>query len=255
MGYKRTELLQALDMLDVVSSLGLEQFQTGTRIRIRCPQHTNGVDKHPSCEIFRDKKTYKCWSCGASGSVIDLVMAVRGSDYHDALEFLASLTGNSDAYKEDDSYRKKAKKIPFLTLEEQNLLGLRNEPVYVSSNMKVGREVGEQSEEIAEDLYIDKKLSMGSPLRLLYDTDEDLYKNIIKEKCINSAKSLNKRIQRLQGYTELTTFVEEAKENLDKIKIIYIAVGGRLSDFPKPNPYYAAICKFGGRKYENENRL
>lgn len=77
-----------VDCLDVAERLGLEMRRSGANGAIRCPVHD---DRSPSCYVYPNG--YKCFACGASGSVIDLVMAVRSLAFGEAVDWIAEATG------------------------------------------------------------------------------------------------------------------------------------------------------------------
>ena len=77
-----------VDCLDVAERLGLEIRRSGGNGAILCPVHE---DRSPSCYVYHDG--YKCFACGASGSVIDLVMAVRSVAFGEAVDWIAEATG------------------------------------------------------------------------------------------------------------------------------------------------------------------
>lgn len=77
-----------IDARDVAERLGLEGRRSGSNIAIRCPVHD---DRSPSCYVYANG--YKCFACGASGSVIDLVMAVRSVAFGEAVDWIAEATG------------------------------------------------------------------------------------------------------------------------------------------------------------------
>jgi DNA primase len=55
-----------------------------------CPFHD---DKHPSFSVNPQTGTYRCWSCQERGDVFSWVMKTMNVDFHDALVYLAKLTG------------------------------------------------------------------------------------------------------------------------------------------------------------------
>jgi CHC2 zinc finger len=57
-------------------------------VKALCPWHD---DHNPSLTVKREK--YRCWSCGARGDVVDLLMQTRSLDKRQALEEAARLAG------------------------------------------------------------------------------------------------------------------------------------------------------------------
>lgn len=55
---------------------------------VRCPVPTH-EDKNPDCSINPPKNEFHCHACGAEGSIIDMVMAVKGMTELEAAKWLA----------------------------------------------------------------------------------------------------------------------------------------------------------------------
>jgi len=66
--------------------------------KMKCPFHD---DKHASAAINYDENRFKCFGCGASGDVYDLIMFKEGGSYLEAIKFAESisLTGNKPVRK------------------------------------------------------------------------------------------------------------------------------------------------------------
>ena len=74
--------LRDLPIEQVAERLGLSV----SRHKCLCPFHE---DHHPSLSFSTKRNTYRCWSCGASGGTIDLVMRLLNKDFLDACRWLA----------------------------------------------------------------------------------------------------------------------------------------------------------------------
>ena len=74
------EKLRSLSCESVAQRLGL----TVKRHKALCPFH----DDHTPSLTFKKNK-FRCWSCGASGDSISLVMKVLGKDFREACRWLA----------------------------------------------------------------------------------------------------------------------------------------------------------------------
>ncbi|MBL8793436.1 MAG: toprim domain-containing protein [Planctomycetia bacterium] len=82
--------VQAVSILEVARALGLN---TDNR-RARCFQarnHTGGGDRTPSLVFFPDAGRYRCFGCGIFGDSIDLVRAIRGNTFPQAVAWLEAL--------------------------------------------------------------------------------------------------------------------------------------------------------------------
>jgi DNA primase catalytic core len=82
-------LKQSVNIISVIESYGLEQFErkSSTRATACCPFHT---DKSPSLQIDADRGIYKCFGCGVGGNVFSFVKAyckLQGEDvtYYQAI--------------------------------------------------------------------------------------------------------------------------------------------------------------------------
>lgn len=63
----------------------------GDEIHASCPfteRHVSGQDKHPSFSINVAKGVYNCFSCGARGTIEDLVSRIKETSISNALELL-----------------------------------------------------------------------------------------------------------------------------------------------------------------------
>ena len=69
-------------------------IRPGGNRRYPCPVNEHGRDaREPATAVFGDGKRWKCHKCAEGGDVFSLVEHVRGTDFRDALHFLASLAG------------------------------------------------------------------------------------------------------------------------------------------------------------------
>ena len=64
-----------------------------------CPFHN---DKNPSLHFHRGKNRYKCFACGASGDVVDLVMRYNNLGFKEAVAEILEKKG--EGLEEDDSH-------------------------------------------------------------------------------------------------------------------------------------------------------
>lgn len=78
--------LQRLRDLPVGEGLLQRLGITLSRGRFLCPAH---ADHTPSASISKKTGRWKCWSCGAGGSALDLTMLVLNKSFIDAARFLA----------------------------------------------------------------------------------------------------------------------------------------------------------------------
>lgn len=81
------EIKSRITIEDVLSEEGFHP----KRGRCRCPLH-NG-DNPTSFSVSRDGRYFRCYSCGAKGSVVDLVMSLYSLDTRGAIQWLAQKAG------------------------------------------------------------------------------------------------------------------------------------------------------------------
>ena len=85
-----------------------------------CPFHN---DKHPSLHFDLKKNRYKCFACGASGNVIDLVMRYNNVGFMEAINWIGNKEANTakdNAYETKES-REEAVDIEYLEVLMKNV--------------------------------------------------------------------------------------------------------------------------------------
>ena len=73
--------IRAMPIEEVVAKLGIEVG----RHKALCPFHE---DRHPSLHFKNNR--FKCFACGASGDVIDLVMRYVDISFKEAVEWMGA---------------------------------------------------------------------------------------------------------------------------------------------------------------------
>ena len=76
-----------------------------------CPFHN---DKHPSLHFDLKKNRYKCFACGASGNVIDLVMRYNNVGFMEAINWIGNKEVNT---AKDNAYEKKERREEAVDIE------------------------------------------------------------------------------------------------------------------------------------------
>ena len=75
--------IRAMPIEEVAMKMGIEVG----RHKALCPFHQ---DRHPSLHFDIKRNRYKCFSCGASGNVIDLVMRYMNIGFKEAVEWMGA---------------------------------------------------------------------------------------------------------------------------------------------------------------------
>jgi len=102
------QLKDAIKITDLARELGLK-FKGDSRTQAHCfnPQgHTHG-DRNASLSFDLKTNRYKCFACGASGSVIDLYKEVKGVSVSEAINELAKMAGGAKAFSLSDKLKGK----------------------------------------------------------------------------------------------------------------------------------------------------
>ena len=96
------DYIRATPIEDVAKRLGIEVG----RHKALCPFHQ---DRHPSLHFDIKRNRYKCFSCGASGDVIDLVMRYMNVSFKEAVEWMTNGSVQFEPKLQQTSYDKEKK--------------------------------------------------------------------------------------------------------------------------------------------------
>ena len=77
-----------INIVDLVSSYQ-SVINKGGKSWIKCPFHSAGQERTPSCILNEDTNNYHCFGCGESGSIFDFVMKIDNRTFTEAAEYLA----------------------------------------------------------------------------------------------------------------------------------------------------------------------
>ena len=108
--------IRATPIEEVAENLGIGLV----RHMALCPFHN---DKHPSLHFDLKKNRYKCFACGASGNVIDLVMRYNNMEFKEAINWIGNKevnTAKDNAYEKKES-REEAVDIEYLEVLMKNV--------------------------------------------------------------------------------------------------------------------------------------
>src|ERR1700720_411772 len=86
------DIKQRLTAETALAALNIKDVKQEGR-QLRAPCKACGGDPR-SLSINIDKRSFKCWSAGVGGSLIDLAEHTLGCNFHDAAEHLAEFIGD-----------------------------------------------------------------------------------------------------------------------------------------------------------------
>ena len=107
-----------------------------------CPFHN---DKHPSLHFDLKKNRYKCFACGASGNVIDLVMRYNNMEFKEAINWIGNKevnTAKDNAYEKKES-REEAVDIEYLEALMKNVCINEDAARFLFDERRIDRRVVE----------------------------------------------------------------------------------------------------------------
>lgn len=82
--FNTVEQVRAIPIQQVYSRYaGGSLRRIGKRLEARCPIHGGGQEKHPSFNLYLDRKSWRCYGCG---DTISLTMALLNCSFSDAIK-------------------------------------------------------------------------------------------------------------------------------------------------------------------------
>ena len=149
---KINEIRDSVDIVDIISNY-VSLVPKGKNYFGICPFHD---DNNPSMSVSRDKKIYKCFSCGATGSVFKFVMDIENISFKEAVSKIAETAG----IKVDIGQIKKVKNNTIL----HDIYDLSLKFYINNINTKEGREAKEYLKQRSIDEDIIKEFQIGLAL-------------------------------------------------------------------------------------------
>ncbi len=219
MYYDITAIKDRMSICDACDSLGITRKRSGSNFSIPCPNPAHYEHKHDNCFVFPSSGRFHCFSCGVSGDLIGLIMTYRGYSFADAVEYAAEMSGCGVTITE----RKKKDILRFITSEECEFLGIRNEPVYSISaiadchlsDAEIGNKNGYWDTDGSSFAFLE--CVIPNPLRLLWEKDPKSYKELIR----------NKAYERIGVYKQIGKGLKvDVSEHLKKAADLFMGFGG-----------------------------
>lgn len=128
------EVRAANDIVNVIGSY-VKLKRSGGSYTGLCPFHN---EKTPSFSVNPARQMYKCFGCGAGGSVITFVMEYENYTFPEALESLAERAGITLKAEEADGYHKEQESIKMKLLEINRKAGSFYYAILKSAQGKTG---------------------------------------------------------------------------------------------------------------------
>ncbi len=85
------DIKQRLDIVDLISTSGVQLRKAGRNYTGFCPFHPNA--RTPAFYVFPETQSYYCFSCHASGDAFNFLMARQGLEFGEVLRQLAARAG------------------------------------------------------------------------------------------------------------------------------------------------------------------
>ena len=227
--YDINALLDAADALTVAQHLGIEIKRKGSRNFIRCPGHESRLGKPDykisNCVLF--DKGYKCFACGESVGIIQMVQEVTGCSFAEALDIIADTCGGSSLYQTTNKKSSTPQKQA-LRKEDLEIIGINpdfdefngiiingyNSPIYVDSS-KIKTYVIKKGHEY---LVCQKKEMLT--LSKILTKNKKLYRQIVAQKAKEAM---------IKYETALRVF---CSRDAEKANVVFdlLNEGGQISD-------------------------
>lgn len=235
--YDKEKLIEDVDILTLCEYVGIEHKLSGNSLFIRCPEHPHYEREINNCQV-RDKR-YFCYSCGASGDVFSLIMHSLDLNFGEAAKLIAECCGDSDYYRLNNSKKEVVHKIPFLSTEDIELLGIVNRPIMSTECVVYSKQECENSDcklvhanahtcnTDGEDVYAAQKCVMSNPLRELYKNNFHEYKELVVNKAKEKLKVFEEMKKQCIGLNS-NDVCKTISDFIEHIKLIIITHSGTL---------------------------
>lgn len=169
---------EAINIEEVADLLGIETDKNGAFL---CPSHND--QNHASAKMKPMCNTWRCFTCNAGGSAIDLVMAVRGGNAKDACLFLEKYFPGGIKYLQPEEDKEDYPEIPISIMK---LIGMKRNPymenVIRDKQSGINQAMSYQISKIeATNLLLDKMLNYQQNMENFYRTILSQYPALDKQ--------------------------------------------------------------------------
>lgn len=121
MHFNIDKILEDADAREIAEAIGMKLVKRGSSVFTECPEHEKNTGKkdtdYDRCVI--NEKGYYCFSCGAKGNAIDMVIKYLGQSFPDACKTICSIIGNIDNYT--DNAKNTTVEMPYTKIQLEAL--------------------------------------------------------------------------------------------------------------------------------------
>jgi hypothetical protein len=223
--FDRDRIKAIADSETIAETLGMDVRRYGRRLSILCPDHPD--THHRSC--FLTDGGYKCFACGSSGDLIQLVSHVRKCSFEDACAFIADIYGTAQDFMQAADVALSKRKM----LDDESLrligLGKPHDGTCVYGYKYAVLDAIDVEDELQPNqrlrwvpvrnrqcsgYYIIEELLSSNPLRDLMLEDEPAYNALIARKAGEAAAQYREMIE--MARSPMRYYGEGAGENFLK---------------------------------------
>ena len=207
---KLNEIRNSVNIVDIISSY-INLTPKGKNYFGICPFHD---DNNPSMSVSEDKQIYKCFSCGATGTVFKFIMDYENISFREAVQKIANQSGIKI------NIQNKIKKKDHGNLHDIYDLSLK----YYMNNMNT--ESGKEAKEYLKKRNIDEKIIKEFQIGLALNKRQTLYNILSKKYQTNELEKTGLIGKNDYGYYDI--FLERIMFPLYNLEGKVVAYSGRI---------------------------
>lgn len=217
---------EAADILVVAEEIGIPIQMSGKNPQIICPCHD---DQHfGSCYLDTERKTFRCYSCGAKGDIFALVQAALNISFPEAKAVIAETCGGTSQFEMSGEEIKRSYQHSGMMLSkaDQDFLGIQNDTVYTDIAFYQDPDCVDDEQKhnvIIEYDHEDRpvgcrvqKCVLSNPLYSLMRDNEEVYHELIDNFCQRKIDQLHMIIVVFQDEPSKQTKLGRAVWNILK---------------------------------------